>query len=859
VKDVAPFFQVQACASCHSLGGLPAALGTSSVPLRFDGSPFDTYVALVAGGTICGAGTPHRLCVDEPPASLLVSKTLQLPGAPQPHPNTNAQFQSWSDPILQVIMEWVAQGAVFDGSFDPDSAGATDAASDGPGASDAATDAGSDACAPSCAGKCAGPDGCGGTCASVCAAPLSCGGGAAPDVCGCTPQCRGKCDGPDGCGGTCSAACPSPLTCGADKPHVCGGHCVTDISPACARKYDGTLWCWGNNATRPTQVDALGNAVVQFASGDQHSCAVKTDGTLWCWGVNSWGQLGYGSGFDGSDYMIYPPAQVSALGGKATEVQAGSQHTCAREKDGSMWCWGFNASGQLGSSVDSGVQPAQVPGIAIAHIADMSTSDQATYAIRTDGSLAYFSDSFSYDLSNLVNSVMQASAGRYHACAVETDGTLWCWGANDQGQLGVGLDDGSTETDTPIQVTSLGSSVAQVSAGGESTCAVKADGSAWCWGGQVDLGNSGDPPAPPSQVTAFGANVAKVAAGESTACALKRDGTVWCWDTNGQPGNTVTPTQLAIACGDTVAPTGSQISMLTAPSCGTISLSWPQGSDDVTAPGDLVYDVCYSDTAGQCAGGGASAVHRLVESTSTMISGLAPGTRYYVLVRAIDESGNVAAPGAEMSVTTPSGAGMKPSPPLAAATRMIGAGSSINVSWDEVSTECLPSSALNYEYCLGGSSCSSWTPVSPTSGNAFTATGQLVCSAVTIAVRALNGGVASDPAVITVAKGTCYGDVQFIFTGCASTCHTGPTSSQLSSNTSKQWTTMLSSCGSAFASPGDPYDSYLYQVLSSSYPTFAPASCIRTPMTAGLSATVLGNDTELVRQWIVDGANDSGQ
>lgn len=114
------------------------------------------------------------------------------------------------------------------------------------------------------------------------------------------------------------------------------------LGGAVARKGDGTLWCWGFNyddelgdgTTSPPRLDAvevsaLGADVVDVSAGYEHTCARKGDGTLWCWGRNGFGQLG-----DGSIVDRPAPVQVAALGFDVVEVTAGGGHTCARSRDG---------------------------------------------------------------------------------------------------------------------------------------------------------------------------------------------------------------------------------------------------------------------------------------------------------------------------------------------------------------------------------------------------------------------------------------------------------------------------------------------------------------------------------------------
>jgi alpha-tubulin suppressor-like RCC1 family protein len=92
------------------------------------------------------------------------------------------------------------------------------------------------------------------------------------------------------------------------------------------------------------------------------------------------------------------------------------------------------------------------------------------------------------------------SAGQSHTCAIMLDGTLWCWGLNDSGQLG---DNTLDSKSTPVAVVNSGQTWAMVAAGVTHTCALATGGSLWCWGGnsagQLGIG-SNDPGKIPTRV-----------------------------------------------------------------------------------------------------------------------------------------------------------------------------------------------------------------------------------------------------------------------------------------------------------------------------------------------------------------------
>jgi alpha-tubulin suppressor-like RCC1 family protein len=259
---------------------------------------------------------------------------------------------------------------------------------------------------------------------------------------------------------------------------------------ACARKTDGTVWCWGgggflgngDDATSavPIQVSALGNTVAQIATGDLAACARKNDGTLWCWGANDSGIVG-----DGSTTDRLAPVPVTALGASVAEVSVGDLFTCARKTDGSVWCWGANDDGQLGDGTTT-TRPAPV---------------RVTLA-----------DNLNVELS----------ANGRHACARHASGALWCWGANARGELGVG---GTADALTPVRVSALGTTVAELSAGiNEDTCARTTDGTVWCWGngtsGQLGDGTLVDRSLPVRVALAGPPTVAAPSGGPGTAVLM---------------------------------------------------------------------------------------------------------------------------------------------------------------------------------------------------------------------------------------------------------------------------------------------------------------------------------------------------
>jgi alpha-tubulin suppressor-like RCC1 family protein len=156
--------------------------------------------------------------------------------------------------------------------------------------------------------------------------------------------------------------------------------------------------------------------VAEIATGFSHSCAAKDDGTAWCWGLNNKGQLGNNSTTDSST-----PVQVVGAGGVGTltnvaEIAAGLQHSCAAKDDGTAWCWGLNDKGQLGNN---------------------STTDSST-PVQVVGAGGV----------GVLDTIILVGAGNTHTCAAKQTHTVWCWGLNNESQLG---NNSTTDSSTPVQ------------------------------------------------------------------------------------------------------------------------------------------------------------------------------------------------------------------------------------------------------------------------------------------------------------------------------------------------------------------------------------------------------------------------
>jgi len=335
----------------------------------------------------------------------------------------------------------------------------------------------------------------------------------------------------------------------ASNPGVVPGECneivmlAAGMGHSVALRYNGTVWTWGFNESgqlgdgstidNDIPVQAIGpgsNNIIAIAAGHQHTVFLRVDSTVWGCGRNHRGQIG-----DATLTNRDIPVEVTDSIGtvfldNVTALAAGFAHTIARTSDTYMWAWGYNKSGQLGIDTAGGSGSAYDTGI------DQNTPKQVLFT----GGL--------WPLGN----VLTVSAGSWHTIALRTDSTIWTWGSNFNGQLGDGNHGGDDsdfdpgiDRDTPFQVLGEGgvgylSEIIAISAGGNHSVALKADGTVWAWGrnycGQLGNGSTSDRDIPVQVVGPGGAgyltDIVAIATGKYYTIALRSDGTVWAWGDN---------------------------------------------------------------------------------------------------------------------------------------------------------------------------------------------------------------------------------------------------------------------------------------------------------------------------------------
>lgn len=276
-------------------------------------------------------------------------------------------------------------------------------------------------------------------------------------------------------------------------------------------------------------VDTLVSSA-QVATGLTHSCAILNDGSVKCWGYNGQGQLGLGDYLDRGDGPNEMGANLPVVdlgtGKTAVRLAAGWTHTCALLNDASIKCWGSNYYGQLGLGY--------CPGLA---------------RNRGDGPNEMGNNLPAVDLGDGKTAV-QIVANYNHTCAILNDGSVKCWGHNNQGQLGLGDresrgdETGETGDGLPAVDLGTGNTAVQLAAGYSHTCAILNDASVKCWGvnayGQLGIGDTqarGDGPGEmgdslPAVDLGTGNTAVRLTLGSDHTCALLSDGSAKCWGYN---------------------------------------------------------------------------------------------------------------------------------------------------------------------------------------------------------------------------------------------------------------------------------------------------------------------------------------
>lgn len=264
-----------------------------------------------------------------------------------------------------------------------------------------------------------------------------------------------------------------------------------------AIKTDGTLWIWGEgragnlgndssiSRSIPVQTISGGTNWKQVSLGDQHAAAIKTDGTLWVWGSGRYGALGTNTN---TSINISSPIQTISGGTNWNKISLAGYKTAAIKTDGTLWMWGYNNYGALG---------------------DNTRIDRSSPVQTISGG----------------NDWKETSIGSRNSSAIKTDGTLWLWGHGNQGRLGNNTNT-SINMSSPVQTISGGTNWRHSSFGPSHVAAIKTDGTLWVWGDDSQ-GQTGSTlritRSSPVQTISAGTSWRCVATGNSVTIALKSE------------------------------------------------------------------------------------------------------------------------------------------------------------------------------------------------------------------------------------------------------------------------------------------------------------------------------------------------
>jgi len=331
----------------------------------------------------------------------------------------------------------------------------------------------------------------------------------------------------------------------------------------CGVTTDDRAYCWGYNVSgqlgdgtitdraRPTAV-AGGHQFAAVFVGALYSCGVTTDDRAYCWGENGTGQLG-----DGTTTQRHVPVAVAG-GRHFSSVRGGNFHTCALTPFNVAFCWGLNSNGQLGDGTSTN-HPAPVRvvaggllfrGLATAgyHTCGVSTAFRAyCWGRNEDGQLGDGTTIQkrkpvavlgNHSFRAVIVGAAKGGAWQSISCGLTTDSRAWCWGDNTLGQVG----DGTTMTrrTTPVAV-SGGLQFVQLASGGVHTCGAAPNNAVYCWGSNANaqLGDGTLTGRATPGIVSGGLPFRGVTAGTFNTCGVTTTDRAYCWgsDRNGEIGD----------------------------------------------------------------------------------------------------------------------------------------------------------------------------------------------------------------------------------------------------------------------------------------------------------------------------------
>jgi alpha-tubulin suppressor-like RCC1 family protein len=315
----------------------------------------------------------------------------------------------------------------------------------------------------------------------------------------------------------------------------------------CALASNGTPRCWGSNSRGQLGIDVSqflssltpvepqgGRLYTALTAGSINTCGLAGTGDGFCWGSNEYGQLGNGATTPNATANSVPQAVQSPV--RFKQIAAASRHACGLGTNGELYCWGRNDLGQLGSTTGSACAggltcqpiPTLVPGITFSSV----------------------------------------SASGLLTCGLSTTGAAYCWGSNSVGQLGAGIPADNSPHAAPVAVAG-GLTFVKLSSHQNNACGLTSDGSVYCWGmnsvGDLGISASASPnqcaalPGAPIPCAISPVRVAtslsfkSISKGFQHTCAMSTADVLYCWGynfygelVNGTTTLTSTPTPVTL-------------------------------------------------------------------------------------------------------------------------------------------------------------------------------------------------------------------------------------------------------------------------------------------------------------------------
>ena len=347
-------------------------------------------------------------------------------------------------------------------------------------------------------------------------------------------------------------------------------------------------WVWGDNAmgelgnnsdqppSKPQLSFALpaGTFLTRIAAGNNggvtgnHSLGMDQNRHVWAWGQNISGEAGDGGS---GQIRLFAPVQVCAAGqaapcseflGDVTAIAAGGLHSLAVDSFSNVWAWGSNQFGQLGSNVGASspvpvrnnalfAQLHQVPGVpfitavaaGVAHSLALDSHGVVwAWGLNSDGQLGLGSlnnQVFALPISFPEGEVITAiAAGTFHSLALDSTGSVWAWGSNNSGQLGISSFDARRNAPAKLIFFPSGTRIVAISGGSSHSLALDSNGNVFAWGanssGQLGNGQTIEQRAPTQTIFPDGTpRIRSIAAGGSFNLAVDANRVTWAWGSNG--------------------------------------------------------------------------------------------------------------------------------------------------------------------------------------------------------------------------------------------------------------------------------------------------------------------------------------